>query len=350
MASRAALPFALLCAFSTLSATARDQVSVVGSSILHALSEAVAIHASKSPDGRDFRIEDTGTLPGIDLFCAGNGLEHPDILIASRRMLSMDVDACRTNGVTEMVEVKIGYDGITLAQSVAAPAMDVSTPDLYLALAAQVPDPSGSGALVPNPYRSWHEVDPRLPDRPIRVLGPPATSGTRDAFGELAMEAGCGLFNEVRQAAGRDRKQLARICRNIRKDGVYQETGDDDSALAKALTDDPSLIGIFGYSVLQSGAGRLRAIAVDGEIPTRETVASGSYPLGRGLFVYYKRANLERLPAIGGYVDELTSEEAWSESGYLQKAGLVPMTLDERRKYAFIADHHVDPVCPPFCW
>jgi phosphate transport system substrate-binding protein len=202
---------------------------------------------------------------------------------------------------------------------------------------------------VPNPYRSWHEVDPLLPKRPIAVLGPPQTSGTRDAFAELALEAGCGLFPEVRQAAGRDRKKLGEICRTIRADGVYRDAGEDDAALVESLVADPGLIGIFGYHFLEANKTRLKAVAVDGELPSRDGIASGQYPLGRGLYVYYKKSSLERLPAIGRYVDELTSEGAWGEQGYLLNGGLVPMMLDERQKYAYIADNHVDPGCPPFC-
>jgi phosphate transport system substrate-binding protein len=264
-------------------------------------------------------------------------------------MREADVELCRAHGVGPLVEVKVGYDGVTLAESIAAPTMALSASQLYLALAARVPDPGGRGGLVPNPYRSWHEVDPLLPERPIAVMGPTQTSGTRDAFAELALEAGCGLFPEVRQAAGRDRKKLGEICRTIRADGVYREAGEDDDSLAQALVADPGLIGIFGYHVLETHQDRLKAVAVDGELPSRSGIASGQYPLVGELFVYYKRSNLERLPAIARYVDEFTSEQAWGEQGYLPNAGLVPLRLDERRKYAYIADNHVDPGCPPFC-
>lgn len=342
--------FFSLCVLLPLQAAAdRTQVEIIGSSTLYPLAKAVAERASQSPGGGDYDIKATGTVAGISLFCAGAGLEHPDILNASRRMGAPDIDRCKRNGVNELVEVKVGYDGISLAIASQGKDFALSTRDIYLALAKQVPDPSGGARLVANPYHSWSQVDPKLPDAPIMVLGPPKSSGTRDAFAELAMESGCGQFEVIRQMFGRDRDRFKATCDAIRTDGAYREAGEDDEAIVAELLKDPRLIGIFGFHFLDENKPRLKAVPIEGVEPSLRSIGLGTYVLARPLFVYFKKSSLGNLPGIQRYVQEFTNEEAWSEKGYLKEDGLIPMLLAERQKYAYIAANLVDPVCPPFC-
>jgi phosphate transport system substrate-binding protein len=333
----------------SFSAMAGDRVGVVGSSTLYPLAKAVAEKASESPEGNDYRIRATGTVAGISKFCAGAGPKYPDILNASRRMRAPEMETCRQSGVNAVVEVKVGYDGISLALSSQGKDFALTARDIYLALAARVPDPSGASRLVPNPYNKWSQVNPSLPDEAIRVLGPPKSSGTRDAFAELAMEAGCGQFKVVRDMTKRDRDRFASVCDSIRTDGAFREAGENDDVIVSELLRDPKLIGIFGFHFLESNKPNLKAATIEGVSPSLQSIADGTYPLARPLFVYFKKANLDRVPGIWRYVQEFTSENAWSEKGYLKKDGLCPMLLEERQKYAYIAENLVDPGCPPFC-
>jgi phosphate transport system substrate-binding protein len=329
-------------------APAAEPVGVVGSATFFPLAEQVARRASASPEGGDYRIEARGTVAGIQTFCAGDGPGYPDILNASRRMRDAEVDACTAHGVTAIVEVKVGYDGVTLL-SAGPERLNLGVRDLYLALARQVPDPGGTDQLVANPYRTWREVNPALPDTPIRVLASAAASGTRDSLAELALEAGCAQVDGARRTIGRSRHRMAELCRPLREDGPWHELPGGAGELTGALRADPEAVGVTGWHAVADSRTGLKTLAVEGTPPSPLAIATGSYPLSRPLFVYFKKSRLESLPAIQGYVNEVTSDAAWGQGGYLTNAGLVPMMLDERQQYSYIAGHSVEPICPPFC-
>jgi len=329
-------------------ALAGEPVAVVGSATFAPLARQVALRASASPEGGDYRIEAGGTVAGIQAFCAGEGPGYPDILNASRRMRDAEVDACTAHGVTAIVEVKVGYDGVTLL-SAGPERLNLGVRDLYLALADQVPDPGGAEQLFANPYRTWREVNPALPDTPIRVLASAAATGTRDSLAELALEAGCAQVDAARRTIGRSRHRMAELCRPLRQDGPWHELPGGAGELTQALRADPEAIGVTGWHAVADSRAGLKTLAVEGTPSSPLAIATGAYPLSRPLFVYFKKGRLEAVPAIQSYVTEVTSDSAWGGDGYLAGAGLVPMMQEERQQYSYIAGHSVEPVCPPFC-
>ncbi|HFQ89766.1 MAG TPA: phosphate ABC transporter substrate-binding protein, partial [Desulfobulbus sp.] len=235
----------------------RDYISIVGSSTVYPFATTVAEQFGKTTRFRTPTIESTGTGGGMKLFCAGLGLDTPDITNASRRITKSEYGTCLKNGVRDITEVKIGYDGIVLANSRQAPRMRLSEKDIFLALAAEVPAPGGGEKLVPNPYRTWKEVDPALPDTRIEVLGPPPTSGTRDAFVELAMQGGCSGFAWIRALEKSNNRRFRGICQAIREDGAYIEAGENDDLIVQKLEADPEALGIFGFSFLDQNGDRI---------------------------------------------------------------------------------------------
>ncbi len=320
----------------TAQAASRDTLHIVGSSTVYPFATVVAEHFGRATRFKTPRIESTGSGGGMKLFCTGVGVNHPDITNASRRIKRSEFEQCQANGVKEIVEIKIGYDGIAIANSRKAPRFDLSRKALFLALARQVPDPADpeSGRLVPNPYTTWKQVDPALPDTRIEVLGPPPTSGTRDAFAELAMEGGCKQFAWIRALKHQDKPRYKAICHAIREDGLYIEAGENDNLIVKKLEANPGLLGIFGYSYLEQNADRIQGSLVDGVAPEFELIAEGDYPVSRPLYFYVKKAHVGRIPGIREYLAEFTSDKAWGEDGYLVDKGLIPMPEDERRAFA----------------
>lgn len=300
-------------------AQARAQIRVVGSSTVFPFVTTVAERFGRNTEFRTPVVEATGTGGGIRLLCSGIGARHPDIVNASRRMKPSELADCEAAGIDAVTEVKIGYDGVVLASSRASDPIDVTRAQLYLALAHRVPV---GGAIVTNPYRRWSDIDPSLPDRPIRVYGPPPTSGTRDAFVELVMEAGCAGFEAVRSLPEEERKAL---CAQVREDGVFVEAGENDNLIVQRLTANPEAVGIFGYSFLEQNGDVLHAAAVDGIEPGFETVADGSYPVARSLYLYVKTPHVGAIPGIEDFLAELVSEAAMGEEGYLADKGLIPL-------------------------
>lgn len=319
----------------TALAGSRDYIYIAGSSTVYPFATVVAEHFGKATRYKTPKIESTGSGGGMKLFCEGVGVEHPDITNASRRIKKSEYDKCRANGVKGIVEVKIGYDGIAIANSRQAPRFELSRKDLFLALARQVPDPAAphSGRLVENPYRTWNQVNPRLPNYRIEVLGPPPTSGTRDAFAELAMEGGCRQFGWIKAMKKRDKKRYRAICHAIREDGPYIEAGENDNLIVKKLEANPRALGIFGYSFLEQNEDQLQGSLVDGIPPEFERIAEGKYPVSRPLYFYVKKAHVGKIPGIREYLDEFTSEKTWGDEGYLLDKGLIPMPAEERRKF-----------------
>ncbi len=315
-------------------ASGRDYVTIVGSSTVYPFATTVAEQFGRTSKFKTPKIESTGSGGGMKLFCAGLGIETPDITNASRRIKKSEYEKCQKNGVKDIVEVKIGYDGIVLANSKAAPKMALTKKDIYLALAKEVPDPKGSKKLVANPYTTWKEVDSSLPDTKIEVLGPPPTSGTRDAFVELAMEGGCKKIDWIKAMKKTDKKLFKAVCHTVREDGAYIEAGENDNLIVQKLEANPRAIGIFGFSFLDQNGDKIQGSLVDGEEPTFENIATGKYPVSRPLYFYVKKAHVGVIPGMTEYLAEFTSDKAWGEEGYLADKGLIPMPAKERKQFS----------------
>jgi phosphate transport system substrate-binding protein len=324
-------------------ASGRDYISIVGSSTVYPFATVVAEQFGKSTSYKTPKIESTGSGGGFKLFCAGVGVEHPDITNASRRIKQSEFEQCAQNGVKEIVEVKIGYDGIVIANSKKATPMKLTRKDLFLALAKEVPDPSGAEKTIPNPYKTWKDVNPSLPDKTIEVLGPPPTSGTRDAFVELVMEEGANEFGWVKALSKSDSKKYKSIAHTVREDGAYIEAGENDNLIVQKLEANPNAMGIFGFSFLDQNMDKIQGSYVDGVQPTFEAIADGKYPVSRPLFFYVKKAHVGVIPGMKEYVAEFASEKAWGPEGYLSDKGLIPMPDAERTKYNDTA-HSLNPL------
>jgi len=315
---------------SVYAASARDTISLVGSSTAYPFATVVAEQFGKTTSFSTPKIESTGSGGGFKLFCEGVGVESPDITNASRAMKKSEYDKCQANGVKEIVEVKIGYDGIVVANSKKAAPLKLTRKDLYLALAKDVPDPSGAEKLVPNPYQTWKDVNGSLPATKIEVLGPPPTSGTRDAFLELVMEEGADQFPFVKAL---DKKAFKAAVHTIREDGAYIEAGENDNLIVQKLGANPDALGIFGFSFLDQNTDVIQGSYVEGVQPTFDAIADGSYPVSRPLFFYVKKAHVGVIPGVQEYLNEFTSEKAWGPDGYLAEKGLIPMPDKERTEY-----------------
>jgi len=316
-----------------IATAARDYINIVGSSTVYPFATVVAEQFGKSTSYKTPKIESTGSGGGLKLFCAGVGVEHPDITNASRAIKKSEYDQCMANGIKEIVEVKIGYDGIVMANSKKSAPLKLTRKDIFLALAKDVPNPSGAEKLIPNPYKTWQDVNLALPAKSIEVLGPPPTSGTRDAFVELAMEGGAKTFPWIKAMSKADKKKYKATCHTVREDGAYVEAGENDNLIVQKLEANPNAVGIFGFSFLDQNMDKLQGSFVDGVQPTFEAIADGQYPLSRPLFFYVKKAHAEVIPGIKEYLKEFTSEKAWGPDGYLSEKGMIPMPDAERAKY-----------------
>lgn len=313
---------------------ARDYISIVGSSTVYPFSTVVAEQFGKASGGKTPKIESTGTGGGFKLFCGGVGVDHPDISNASRAIKESEMKTCADNGVKEIVEVKIGYDGITLANAKSAPEFKVSRKDIFLALAKEVPDPTDPSKMIANPYKTWKDVNPELPANKIEVLGPPPTSGTRDAFVELVMEVGAEKIDSLKALKKADAKAFSKVFSTVREDGAYVEAGENDNLIVQKLQSNPNALGIFGFSFLDQNGDVVKGSIIDGKAPSYEAIADGSYPVSRPLFFYVKKAHVEVIPGIKGFLAEFTSDKAWGKDGYLADKGLIAMPDAERKKVA----------------
>ena len=323
----------LFLAFVGIASAARDYISIVGSSTVYPFATVVAEQFGKSTAFKTPKIESTGSGGGLKLFCAGVGVEHPDITNASRRIKQSELEKCQTNGISEIIEVKIGYDGIVVANSRKTDLMKLTRRDLFLALAKDIPDPSGAEKTVPNSYKLWKDVNPALPATKIEVLGPPPTSGTRDAFVELAMEAGAKTFGWIEAMKKVDKNKYKAIAHSVREDGAYVEAGENDNLIVQKLEANPNALGIFGFSFLDQNADKIQGSMVEGVAPTFDEIAEGNYPVSRPLYFYVKKAHVDVIPGMKEYLMEFTSEKAWGDEGYLTDRGMIPMPEAERKKF-----------------
>lgn len=295
----------ILAAAAATAADARDQIRVVGSSTVFPFSTAVAEQFGRSTDFQTPVVESTGSGGGLKLFCAGVGTQHPDITNASRRMKENEFKMCVDNGVTDVTEAIVGFDGIVMANAKGGAVFSLSRAQIVTALAAQGPLPT-----------MWSEVDPSLPAIKIEVLGPPPSSGTRDAFEELVMHEGC-------EDAGIECEGIS-----MRDDGAYIEAGENDNLIVSKLEANPNALGVFGFSFLDQNSDVLQGSTVDGVEPTFEAIAGGDYPVSRSLFFYIKNAHAGVIPGLQEYANEFLSEGAAGEEGYLIDKGLIPLPED----------------------
>ena len=315
-----------------LANAAREQINIVGSSTVYPFATVVAERFGKTTAFSTPKIESTGSGGGLKLFCAGGGIDTPDITNASRRIKHSEVAKCAANGVNEIVEVLIGYDGIVLANSTQSQQISLSRKDIYLALAKDIPAKDGSQTLVPNYNKTWKDVNSALPEVALEVLGPPPRSGTRDAFNELAVEGGCKTFPWLKAMKKKDKSAYKKVCRTIREDGPYIEAGENDNLIVQKLDKNKNALGVFGFSFLDQNSDKVQGSLVDGTPPTFESISDGSYPVSRPLYFYVKKSHVEMIPGIKEYLAEFTSEKAWGEEGYLADKGMIPLSDEERAR------------------
>ena len=312
------------------SVTSRDQINVVGSSTVYPFSTVVAENFGNKTGIKVPKIESTGSGGGMKLFCKGLGTGHPDITNASRRIKKNEYNQCKENGI-DVVEIKVGYDGIVIANSKKAKLLNLTKRQIFLALAKQVPEGNKEGgSLVNNPNKKWSDIDPNLPDKKIEVLGPPPTSGTRDAFNELAIEGGCKTFPKLKAIKKQDKKKYKAICRAVREDGAFIEAGENDNLIVQKLVENENAFGVFGFSFLIENEDKIQGSTVDGMAPTMETIADKSYGVSRPLYFYVKLAHVDVIPGIREFLAEYTSEDSWGPGGYLEERGMIPMPENER--------------------
>ncbi|WP_298745978.1 substrate-binding domain-containing protein [uncultured Brevundimonas sp.] len=301
----------------------RSGVWAAGSSTVFPFTTRVAENFARGSGGAAPRVESLGTGGGIQAFCKGVGPDTPDIANASRRMKKSEFELCRNNGVTEIVELKIGYDGLVVATAIDAPNYRFEGDDFYLALAKEVPGPGG--AFIANPNRAWNQVNPNLPATRIMVYGPPPTSGTRDSWLELAMAPSAEAVPQLAALAGSDPGRFEALAHTLREDGAWIDAGENDNAIVQTLTRTPGSIGAFGYSFLEQNSDKVKAHSVNGVMPSPETIASGAYPISRSMFIYVKKAHIGVIPGLKEFVLEYMSDAAAGRGGYLQDRGLVPL-------------------------
>ena len=312
------------------SVTSRDQINVVGSSTVYPFSTVVAENFGNKTGIKVPKIESTGSGGGMKLFCKGLGTGHPDITNASRRIKKNEFNQCKENGI-DVVEIKVGYDGIVIANSKKARLLNLTKRQIFLALAKQVPEGNKEGGnLIDNPNKKWSDIDPNLPNKKIEVLGPPPTSGTRDAFNELAIEGGCKTFPKLKAIKKQDKKKYKAICRAVREDGAFIEAGENDNLIVQKLVENENAFGVFGFSFLIENEDKIQGSTVDGMAPTMETIADKSYGVSRPLYFYVKLAHVDVIPGIREFLAEYTSEDSWGPGGYLEERGMIPMPENER--------------------
>ena len=309
---------ALLAAVSVPSAAeARSQMRAVGSSTVYPFAKAVAERVARAnPRLGTPIIESTGTGAGMKLFCAGVGERFPDIENASRRMKASEAKQCAANGVTKITEIQVGLDGLAAATAKSSALNGLTQRDIYLAIAKT---PFGK----PNKAKTWRDVNAKLPAIPIRVYGPPTTSGTRDSLNELILTPPCEANPSMAAMKKSNEAKFKAICTGIRSDGAYIEAGENDNLIVQKLAANPNTVGFFGYSFLEENTSRLKGISINGVAPTYQSISSFKYPGARPLYIYVKNAHAGAIPAVRAFVAEFTKESAFGPKGYLLRAGLI---------------------------
>ena len=353
----------LISSLSVTSALARDTISIVGSSTVYPFTTVVAERFGRNSDFKTPKIESTGTGGGMKLFCAGLGGDKPDMTNASRQIKASEVALCKSNGIDEIVEMKVGYDGIVIASDKEKGTnFSMTTKELFLALAKDVPD--AKGKLIANPNTHWNQINAEFPATKIEILGPPPTSGTRDALAELALEGGAkhfeifaqlrestdeadilailatlglseNIYQSIKAKKGKVKgKDIFKVLAHaVREDGAYIEAGENDNLIIQKIRVNPSSLGIFGFSFLDQNSDVIRAHNINGVELSFESIAAGDYPIARSLYVYVKKQHVGVVPGMDAFLAEYTSENAWGEDGYLVDKGLIPMSEEERELF-----------------
>ncbi|NOQ79190.1 MAG: phosphate-binding protein [Gammaproteobacteria bacterium] len=312
-------------------AQAREQIRIVGSSTVYPFSSSVAEEFGATSKNPTPVVESTGSGGGMKLFCKGNDLNTPDITNASRRMKSKEFKLCEKNGVTDITEAVIGFDGIAIAQNKNNKALELSKKHLLLAVAEEVPSKDGK-SLVKNPYKKWNEIDSSLPDREIIIYGPPTSSGTRDAFEDMIMKGQTKKMDVYTSLYKKDKVKNKgyKKYHKVRQDGVYVPSGENDNLIVQKLSKNPAAIGIFGYSFLIQNDDKVAAAKINGVLPTPKSISSGEYPISRSLFFYTKNSHRKDVPAMDKYVELFMKEDMIGPEGILSEIGLIALP-DERR-------------------
>jgi len=321
------------------SASARDQISIAGSSTVLPFATIIAEEMGKNPNFKTPVVESGGSSVGKKGVCQGIGTQFIDIGNASSRMKQSELDFCNKNGVT-LTEIKVGYDGIVVAHSIDGNPLNISKAELGMALTAEVPACyEGSGRnfncdeWIPNPFKKWSDINPELPNTEIRVYGPPTTSGTRASYAEMVNQKGyCGK-DKIAKAASKARgDKKGKKCRAMRADGAYVEAGEQDNLIVQKLQEDSNAYGIFGFSYLDQNSDTLQGAVISGTEPTFENIAAGDYAVSRALWFYVKHAHVGVVPGIKEYMNTWVAN--WNEDGILSDAGMIPMPQEERDYYA----------------
>ncbi len=310
------------------SSSSRDSVSVTGSSTVYPFASAIAEATTANNEGiKTPKVESVGSGAGIKQFCAGVGPATPDVANASRRIKLSEFEDCQKNGVTDIIEIQVGIDGIAFAAAKGGIALKLTPTDVYKAIAA---DPFGKE----NTAKTWKDVNASLPADPILVYGPPTTSGTRDALASLILAAGCKTDAAIKALKDTDKDKYKKVCEGVRKDNLYVDGGEEDNLIVKKVAENNKSVGIFGFSFLEANQDTLTGITMNGVEPTYENIASGSYPGARPLYMYVKKAHLEAIPGLKEYLNEWP--KAWGTDGMLKGKGMVISPDDVQKANADI--------------
>jgi phosphate transport system substrate-binding protein len=300
---------------------ARDYVWAAGSSTVFPFATRTAENFAKKSGKKAPKVESLGTGGGIKLFCSGAGEGFPDIANASRPMKKAEFDACASKGIKDIIQIRIGFDGIVIATDKDGADYNFKTENLYMGLSKTV---LKGGQFVANPNKNWDDVAGGLPGNRIQVYGPPPTSGTRDAFVELAIEAGARKYPTLDAIRSDNEKKFKSLVDPLRNDG-WIDAGENDNAIVGTLTKTPGSLGVFGWSYLEENMDKIKGATVNGVKPSAQTISDGSYPLSRTLFIYVKKANIGVTPGLEDFLKEFTSDAATGRGGYLQGRGLIPL-------------------------
>lgn len=316
-----------LLLFSVESSYAREQIRAVGSSTVYPFATVIAEEFGRKTSFKTPIIESTGTGGGVKLFCSGIGEQHPDFVNASREMKKSEVELCKKNGVNEVTEIRLGFDGIVLANSSESKQANFTLEQIFLALARKVPS---NGKLIDNPYKKWNEISPSLPNDEISIYGPPPTSGTRDSFVELVMQEACNKIKEFKSAYPDDANRNKQ-CQLIREDGAYIESGENDNLIVQKLKTNLKAFGIFGFSFLEENSEVVQGSKINGVEPDFDNIKSGAYPISRPLHIYFKNAHVKLISGMKEFIQEIISDGTLGNEGYLVLKGLIPLDDEERK-------------------
>jgi len=308
--------------------SSRNHLSIVGSSTVYPFTSKIAEKFGQQKKFRTPAVESTGTGGGFKLFCSGIGFGFPDFSNASRKIEPSELKSCTENNIRNVGEIKIGYDGIVIANAVSGKKFHLTKAQIFLALADQIPS---KGKLIKNPFRKWSEVDKKLPIMDIRVYGPPSTSGTRDAFVELVLEKACTDLPEF-VAAFPDKKNRQKQCHAVRSDGVFIEAGENDNLIVQKLRNDKDAFGIFGFSFLEENKNSIQAATIENVEPSFNAIISNKYSVSRPLFIYFKREHFDLVPGMKEFIREIVGKNALGSGGYLVQKGLIPLSDSELKK------------------